>query len=759
MTKALKIKIVGIVQGVGFRPFVYRLAKARALKGYVKNLGGSEVEIHIEGREDFLEDFVKALEIEKPEKAKYDKIIVEETNPKDFEGFEILKSSEDFELRSVIPPDFSICEDCIKEIEDPRSRFYRYPWNSCINCGPRFSMLEKLPYDRENTSMQKFELCEECRKNYMDPKNFRRFHAQGISCPKCGPKTYVYRIDGRVIEVDDPIHFTAKNIIDGKIFAIKGVGGYHIACSAKLDEVVAELRRRKGRGEKPFALMVRDLNVAEKIAFIDSLAKKILISPEKPIVILPRRNDSQVSKLVAPGLSSVGIMLPYTGFQHLLLKEIPEGFLIMTSANLHGKPICTKIEEVFTELSAVVDYVVEHDREIVHGIDDSVVRFTDCKPVFLRRSRGYAPNWIEVPSKLPDCLALGAELQTAGAVAFSDKIILTQYIGDLDDFKTLEKLKKELKWLVRVYKMKPKFIALDMHPNYHNRAIVNELNFECGIIEVQHHHAHAASAMADAGLKDEEVVAITIDGTGYGDDGTIWGGEVLIANYSSYKRVASLKPFSLPGGDSAAKYPVKSLIALMASYGFEKDEVFEVLKRNRILDGLSYGTEEFEITFELAKKNAGTTTTSLGRTLDAFASLLGICKLRTYEGEPPMRLEAVAEEGEDRRIELEISKRGSRYLIDLEPLLNFVVDNTGVISKEDLAKTVLLSLGRAFGEIASFFDLRTLVCGGAAVNTYIFRGIKEKLGRELIIPKKIPPNDGGIAVGQIMAAAAKIGSF
>lgn len=759
MTRALKIKIVGIVQGVGFRPFVYRLAKARSLNGYVKNLGGSEVEIHVEGREDTLEDFVKALELEKPEKAKYDKLIIKEVDPEGFEGFEILKSSEDFDLRSVIPPDFSICEDCVREMEDSRSRFYRYLWNSCVNCGPRFSMLEKLPYDRENTSMRKFKLCEECERDYSDPKNYRRFHAQGISCPKCGPKTYVYKIDGRIVEVDDPIYFTAKNIINGKIFAIKGVGGYHIACSATMDEVVAELRRRKGREEKPFALMVRDLKVAEEIAFIDSLAKKILTSPEKPIVILPRKKNSQISKLVAPGLSSVGIMLPYTGFQHLLLKEIPEGFLIMTSANLHGKPICTKIEEIFNELSGVVDYVVEHERDIIHGVDDSVLRFTDNKPVFLRRSRGYAPNWIEVPFELPDCLALGAEMQTAGAVAFSDKIILTQYVGDMDDLKTLEKLKREIEWFVRTYRMKPKFVALDMHPNYHNRSILNEINFDCDVVEVQHHHAHAASAMADAGLRDEEVVAVTIDGTGYGDDGTIWGGEILVANYSYYKRVASLKPFSLPGGDGAAKYPVKSLIALMASYGFERDEVFEVLKRNGILDGLHYGTEEFEITFELAKKNAGTTTTSLGRTLDAFASLLGICKLRTYEGEPPMKLEAVAEEGEDKGVELEISRRGSRYLIDLEPLINFVVENLSVIKKEDLARTVLASLGRAFGEVASFFDLKTLVCGGAAVNTYIFKGIKEKIGREPIIPKRIPPNDGGIAVGQIMVAAAKLGSF
>ncbi|MEM4814053.1 MAG: carbamoyltransferase HypF, partial [Ignisphaera sp.] len=568
--RAIKIKVVGIVQGVGFRPFVYRLANELKLKGYVVNLGGSEVEIHLEGSSSDIEEFIDRLYREKPPHAKIVNMYIEEVVPQGYREFVIGESRSNPEIRSVIPPDIAICSNCMEEILDSRSRFYRYPWNSCAWCGPRFSMMFNLPYDRINTSMNSFKMCKECLKSYRDPADVRRFHGQGISCPVCGPRTYIYTPSRERIDVDDPVLFIAKKILEGAIVAIKGVGGYHIACLASRDDVVAELRSRKKRLYKPFALMARDIAVVEKIAIVDQKAIELLQSPQRPIVILPKKEPSPVSELVAPGLSTIGIMLPYTGLQILLLNEIPDGFLVMTSGNIHGEPMCVDLECVLDKLRDVVDYVVEHERAIVHRVDDSVIRFTDGEPVFLRRGRGYAPEWIEVTVNIPDSVAVGADLQTAGAIGFENKVILTQFIGDVDDPTALYDLEKELLWFVKNYRIEPKAIAMDMHPQYYSRRVAKELSDMFGVptIEVQHHHAHIVSVLGEYGVHPEDnVVGIAIDGTGYGTDGGIWGGEILITNYSNFKRVGSLKPFTLPGGDTAAIYTVKPLVALMASSG------------------------------------------------------------------------------------------------------------------------------------------------------------------------------------------------
>ncbi|MCS7143577.1 MAG: carbamoyltransferase HypF [Archaeoglobaceae archaeon] len=760
MLKALRIKLIGIVQGVGLRPFVYRIALANSISGYVRNLGGSEVEIFAEGSHSALNSFIESLKKEKPPFARFDKLIIEDVKPAGYTEFKILKSDPRFEERSIIPPDFAICKDCIEEVLNLRARFYRYHWNSCAWCGARFSMLYRIPYDRENTAMIHFPLCEECSKEYADHRNLRRFHAQGISCPNCGPKTFVYDIKGKKLEVDDVINFTAEKILEGKIFAIKGIGGYHIACLASDDSLVLELRKRKMREKKPFALMARDYSVVERIANPPNGAKELLESPERPIVIMPKKN-SAVSEFVAPGLSTIGIMLPYSAFQVLLLKEIPDGFLIMTSGNLHGKPMCKSLEEVFSQLSGIVDYVVEHEREILHRVDDSVMRFTDSEPIFLRRGRGYAPEWINICKKLPEGIALGAELQTAGAISFEDKVVLTQFIGDLDEVENLEAMKNEFKWFMENYHIKPEFIALDMHPLYHNRKLLKELP-NASVFEIQHHHAHAVSAFAELGLEPEEkALAITIDGTGYGDDGTIWGGELLIANWKEYRRVGSFRPFNLPGGDSSAKYPVKCLIALMSSYGFGEEEILGILKERDLSNSLPYGLKEAEITCLLARKGKGVMTTSLGRILDAFSALLNVCTERTYEGEPPMRLEAIADNGRDLCFTPEV-RRGDRTLIDVRNLLEFAIQSEA--ENADIARTVLQGIGRALGSSA-ILNLKNsdyenvIVTGGAGVNTYIVKGIKEVLiseGIEVILPKKTPLGDGGIALGQILIASSKL---
>lgn len=770
MTKAIKIRVIGVVQGVGFRPFVYRLAKKLNLNGYVVNLGGSEVEIHIEGPDDRVEEFLRRLSIEKPPNAKIVEVGLKEVKPIGYSDFTILESSPKFTARSIIPPDISICDECRREILNPSSRFYRYPWNSCAYCGPRFSMMYTVPYDRENTAMRFFRLCSTCEKSYSNPNDIRRFHGQGISCPICGPKTHVLTRNGKNISVSDPVKFIADKILEGAIVAIKGVGGYHIACLASRDDIVAELRVRKKRPYQPFALMARDFTVVENITIPPPGARELLESPQRPIVVMPKKEGSRVSELVAPGLTTLGVMLPYTGFQVLLLNEIPEGFLIMTSGNIHGDPMCIDLDCVLTKLRDVVDYIVEHERTIIHRVDDSVIRFTDGKPTFLRRGRGYAPEWIEVAIEVPDLVALGAELQTAGAVAFDNKVVLTQFIGDLDNLEALEDLRREVSWFIEVYKLRPRAIVIDMHPQYHNRTVAKSLSEEFGgeILEIQHHHAHAVSVLGEYRIDPySKVIAITIDGTGYGVDGGIWGGEVLLTTYRDFKRVGSLYPFVLPGGDSAAIYPVKPLIALMASANLSEDEVIGLLDRLGLLEALPYTHKEASIIYTLAKSGRGAIVTSMGRVLDAFSALLNVCLKRTYEGEPPMRLEALADRASKLiDYDVKLCSLNDRLVLDVRDLLTWTIDNMNIYRREDLALAILRSLGRGLGLVATR-NLRGLrnaeqfvvVGGGAAVNTYIIQGIKEILNEEgvkLLMPKIIPPGDGGIALGQILIASQVI---
>ena len=768
--KAVKLKVAGIVQGVGFRPFVYRLAKTLNLKGYVVNMGGSDVEIHVEGLDGYVEEFLRRLEREKPPQARILKVEIEACEPQGFSDFEIRESIKAARLRSMIPPDIAICPSCSKEILDPNSRYYRYHWNSCAWCGPRFSMMYDIPYDRINTSMRVFPLCGECEKAYKDPGNVRRFHGQGISCPSCGPKTRVFTSKGVELNVDDPITFIAREIMGGAIVAVKGVGGYHIACLASEDSAIKELRARKKRPFQPLAVMAKDYDTVLEIASPPPGARELLESPQRPIVVLPKKVNSKISELVAPGLSTIGVMLPYTALQILLLNSVDDGFLIMTSGNVHGKPMCTSLDCVLSELSNVVDYIVDHERIVVHRVDDSVVRLTDGRPTFLRRSRGYAPEWVEVGVYVRDSIAVGAELQTAGAIGFEDKVILTQFIGDVDEPAQLEDLEGELSWLVKVYRLKPEIIALDMHPLYHNRRLAYKLAEDFGVepIEVQHHHAHAASVIGELKAQgDEKFAAITIDGTGYGDDGGIWGGEVLIASLKSYNRVGSIKPFTLPGGDTAALYPVKPLIAMMASYSYREEEVLSLISRLGIISSLPHGAREARLTFILARNNRGPVATSLGRVLDGFSALLGTCALRTYEGEPPMRLESLADAGgKFLDYEPRIIHYDGRLVVDVGDLLSWALESIeSGARKEDLALTIQYSLGKALALIASKSikgvrntSRKVIVSGGAAVNTYIVRGVREVLESEdleIVLPSKTPPGDGGIALGQVLIASQR----
>jgi hydrogenase maturation protein HypF len=743
--KAYRIYAVGVVQGVGFRPYVKLLADRVGVRGYVRNLGGGEVEIFVEG--EGADAFVEALRRERPRAIVLEELLVEEARPMGHRAFEILKSEERSLALSNIPPDLAICDDCLAEVLSGDERRRLYPFNSCSFCGPRFSVMRRLPYDRENTSWSAFPMCDKCREEYSNPRvgGLRRFFYQGISCRRDGPRTRLLGADGRDVAAEDPVAEAARLIDRGRIVAVKGIGGYHVFANARRDDVVAELRRRKRRPSQPFAVMALDLDVAKALVELDEKAAELLTSPQRPIVLLPKREDSPVSPLVSPGLDKEGVFLPYTALQYLLLSHTRGKFAIATSGNVHGEPMCTELSCVFSRLGKVVDYVLDHDLEIVHRVDDSVVRFTRGAPVFLRRSRGYAPAWIRIPRRLKKpAVAFGADLQTAGGVAFEDKAVLTQYIGDLDSFDALQDLDRELRWFIEAYKLKDFVLICDLNPAYNSTKLCRSWKEELGaeMYTVQHHHTHALSAAADAGL-DEPFVAIAIDGVGYGTDGMAWGGEVLFVEGARFVRERHLPYVPMPGGDLAALRPGRMAAAYFhAALGEIPDSLAEALPG---------GAAELAIV-ERELKNPRIYTSSAGRFLDAVAVALGIAQERTYEGEPAIKLEAAARSGRLLPLEAE----------DQVELFAEMVERIGSVPVRDLAYTAQYKLGSILGrwacEVAERRGTKAVaVSGGAAVNDIIMSAVAEEVegcGFVLKQQRRAPPGDGGIALGQIYYAAS-----
>jgi len=768
---ALRISIIGLVQGVGFRPFVYRLATSLGLKGYVRNLGGSEVEILIEGEKKKVQKFLLRLRKEKPPPAEIEDISIERVPPKGFRKFRILKSGSLIIKRSVIPPDLGICDHCLSEVLNPNSRWYKYPFNSCAWCGPRFTMMYGIPYDRYNTSMRDFPLCVECRHEYQDPDNIRRFHAQGISCPKCGPKIVLIDMDGSIIEVSDPIGEAAKLIDEGVILGVKGLGGFHIATLASNDDVVLELRRRKRRKTKPFALMALDLNTASRLVVLNRIARRLLTSPSRPILVLPKRPDAPVSKYVAPNLHTLGVMLPYTALHYLLLEKTRDRFLVMTSGNKRGLPISISEKTALKELKGIVEYLLVHNRVIVNRCDDSVLRFTLGDPTFLRRSRGYAPYWLHSPLHLSKpVIAFGADLSSAGAIGFDRYIVQTQYIGDLDNVETIEYLESALNFLIKCYKIdiSDSILVSDKHPLYRSSEIAkywSEL-YQVPLFKVQHHHAHILSAMVELGIpRGESIIGIAIDGIGYGDDGRIWGGEVLRVEYGGYKRVGHLRYVPMPGGDLAVKYPVRMLVGFLSTF-MNDSEVVDLITKLQLHKGLRYGVKEIEIVLKSVRNRKTPITSSMGRTLDAISSLLGLCTFRDYEGEPAIVLEEHSVKGRlIDHIHFPISSSSPR-IIDTCVGFENVLTLLGDYKSESIGYTFQFRLGETLAEVAikeldrcSISDL-VLVSGGAAVNNIILSGIKSVLSEhqvKLYVNRKVPPGDGGIAIGQVVAGFIRSG--
>lgn len=759
MLKAYRIIVTGVVQGVGFRPTIYRMAQQAGVKGYVRNMGGSEVEIFIEGGEKELKYFLHLLRNKLPPVARIYSLETYEGEPRGYSQFEILPSKGSHIKRSIIPPDFSVCKECLDEVYRVDSRWYRYPFNSCAYCGPRYTIMYRVPYDRENTSMNEFPLCSECQRDYDEPSNIRRFHAQGISCKRCGPKIWLVDRDGERIDTRDPIREAAKLINEGYIVSIKGIGGFHIAASAVDDEVVLLLRIRKKRPQKPFAVMARDIETLSKIVYLDGKAIKILESPEKPILLLPKKEGGKVSRYIAPGLSHIGVFLPYTPLHSLLLDDVREKFAIMTSGNPPGEPMCIKNGEAIRKLRDIVDYHLLHNRQIVNRVDDSVLRFTGEEVTFLRRGRGYAPSWIPLKFSLErEVIAFGAMLQNTGGIAFQDKAVITQYIGDCDDLRTLLDLKIYIRRLLKMYRVdiEKAILVTDLHPLYPTQRLVDELAEKHGnyVLRVQHHWAHITSVMAEYGL--ENIVGIAIDGVGYGPDGSIWGGEVIKAGIDGYKRIGHLNCFPLPGGDLAVKYPIRSLIGILSQF-MPEDELLKYLESNPHL--IESTPSQRNISGVIRQLSNAIKTSSLGRTLDAVSTLLGICYERTYEGEPAMKLEAYAKESKI-ILEPKVKRQDGVWIVDtphiIQQLIEYLEDRG---DKRALAYNIQYILGYTLADIAARYAGNNIaVSGGAAVNEVIVRGIRDRCredGVNVLLNRLVPPGDGGISLGQIYIAYGK----
>ena len=757
------IKIRGIVQGIGFRPFIYRIANKNSLKGYVTNLKDAGVEIVVEGKETEIEIFLKEIRNKAPVFALIEKIEVkkEKFSKKQFKEFKIIKSKRETTgyKESIVPPDISICDDCLRELRDSKDRRYNYFFITCTNCGPRYTIIEDLPYDRERTSMSDFPMCDSCKKEYTNPLN-RRFHAQTVACHNCGPKAFLIEMGSKKqlhLDSIEAIREASKLLANGKIVAIKGNGGFHIACSASNDKAILRIRKTLGRIQQPFAIMVRDINTARKIAYISKKEEEVLKSYVRPILVVNKREktDNIISKYVAPSLHNVGIMLPYTGLHYMLFDE--NDVLIMTSANMPGEPMIIDNKEAVEKLTNKVDYILAHDRRIVQRCDDSVLRIVAGKTALIRRSRGFVPLPIKISLRNnKKILGFGGEINTSICILSRDRAYLSQYIGDTTKYETLRFLLNTVEHIKKLTNIE-KFdvLACDLHPDFDTTHAAEEKSRveEVPLYKVQHHFAHALALMQENDL--EEMIAITCDGLGYGDDGTLWGGEILYCTTRDeicYKRVAHLMEQPMVGGDLATKYPLRMVAGIL----FDEPGLHDfLLQKSKFFP---HGKDEIELIFSQLMKKKYAITSSCGRVLDAISALLGICYERTYEGEPAMKLEAFAASGKD---VLKLKPQVKDNTIDTRYLLSEIFYHLEKEKIKNLAASAQAYIAKGIAEMAIEKAMEENVkhigfTGGCAYNEHIAKTIEEKVekaGFRFYLHKNVPAGDGGISFGQTIAAA------
>ncbi len=702
-----------------------------------------------------VDSFVRKLAADAPSLARIDAVQHLEAEPWGREGFRILESKSLAGTEALIPADVSTCGDCFREIMDPGDRRYHYPFTNCTNCGPRFTIIRHVPYDRPQTTMAAFAMCPRCREEYEDPED-RRFHAEPTACHQCGPRVWLEEEGGRIEE--EALKAAGRLLREGKIVAVKGLGGFHLAADAGNEAAVNTLRNRKGRVAKPFAVMVRDLATAELLGEMGDLERSLILSPERPIVLVKRRENGPASLQVAPGNNFLGLMLPYTPL-HLLLFEYAPPALVMTSGNLSEEPLEFTNEGARTRLRHLADALLLHNRDIQVPCDDSVVRPLDAATVIpVRRARGFVPRPVSLPLETPAVLGVGAEQKNTFCLAWERTALLSQHIGDLDTAETYDYYRYAIRHFQNLCRKEPAVIAHDLHPQYLSTRYALEQD-GLRLIGVQHHHGHIAACLAENG-RTEKCIGIALDGTGYGTDGTVWGGEILLADLAEFSRAAHLAPVRLPGGEAAVRDPCRMAAAfLQAAYGDDFDEAGSRL-------GLAFSPFERRVLKRQLDTGLNSPlTSSAGRLFDAVAAVLGVCRIRTYEGQPAVELEMIAAPEEEGFYPAPLRRQEGTLILDTPALFREVVEDfwsgapvTNIAAR--FHNSLVRLLTAACQELRTRTGLAVAaLSGGVFQNALIFTKLRcslEELGFEVLFHTQVPPNDGGISLGQVAVAAARL---
>lgn len=746
-----RLEIEGIVQGVGFRPWVYQLARRGELAGWVRN-DSRGVTIEIEGEGAALEQFCHRLQSELPPLASISRWSERSLPPSGQQGFEIRHSSGDQSALAQIAPDSHVCPDCLRELFDPADRRYRYPFINCTNCGPRYTIVTGIPYDRPLTTMVDFPMCPVCQAEYADPGS-RRFHAQPNACADCGPQLSLSMTQREIVGTAPTLAAACELLAAGGILAVKGLGGYHLAVDAGNDQALGELRRRKLRDEKPFALMAFDLGQVARFAHFDPVEERLLLSPERPIVLLRRRPDAPLSKLVAPHNRYLGVMLPYTPLHYLLLERFPA--LVMTSANLSDEPIAFEDGDASSRLAGIADAFLRHNRRIQTRTDDSIGRVMAGKALLLRRSRGFVPRALALPREQPPVLALGAELKSTFCLTRGDRAFLSQHIGDLKNQEVYASFAQGIDHLQNVLQLQPQIVAHDLHPDYLSSRYA-ETRTDLPRLAVQHHHAHLVSCLAENGL-DAPALGVIFDGLGYGSDGRLWGGEFLCGDARGFQRLAHLAYLPMPGGDAATREPWRMAVAaLVHAYGDELPELPWLA---------ALPAADLRLLRQMIAKGLNSPlTSSCGRLFDAVAALAGIRQQVSYEGQAALELEMALQGGAEAG-EYPFGLRSDQQLllVDPAPMIRALVADLqqgaapGLVSARfhnGLARTI----GKVCSRLGEQQGLdRVALSGGVFQNRYLTERsleILQALGFSVLTHSLVPPNDGGLALGQAVIAGA-----
>jgi len=747
-----RFTVTGVVQGVGFRPFVHRIASELGLAGFVGNDSGA-VFVEVQGPVVRIDEFGRRLRGEAPPLARISAVSVVEIDTADGIGFRIVESQTAHGATTPIPPDIAVCDDCVAELFDPADRRYRHPFVTCTNCGPRFTIIRAVPYDRPTTTMSTFAMCARCAAEYHDPAN-RRFHAQPIACPDCGPSLWFCSGSERVEGPDAALAATQRALAAGEVVAIKGIGGYHLGCVVDDAAAVGALRRRKARGAKPFAMLVGDLDIARRYAHIDDAEAAVLSSPARPIVLLRRRADAPVADAVAPGSPLLGLMLPYSPVHHLLLAPVPGAHskvadaLVLTSANRSDEPICFTEDDAASRLSTLCDAVLDHNRPIHVPCDDSVVRVIDGRELPIRRSRGYAPLPVDLGRDGPAVLAVGGELKNTFCLTDGSCAYMSGHIGDMETLETLRAFERAVDQLSEI-RHQPVRLAADLHPGYQTRNWAERHVDDRPLDLVQHHHAHVASLLAEHGRLGQPVIGVSFDGTGYGCDQTIWGGEILAVGPDSHRfvRVGHLLPVPLPGGDAAVRNPWRMALAQLWMAGIDWT--------SDLAPVAAASPAELRLIRSQLDNNAGCVAcSSMGRLFDAVASLLGVRHRIDYEGQAAIELEVLADP---------VGKTQTQLRMDVRA--DGVIDPTGMVRAMVSAlragfepaalaagfhQAVAVAVSEVVGLVAG--EVRVVgLTGGVFQNVLLLRECRQLLqqnGFEVLTHHVVPPNDGGLALGQ-----------